>query len=86
MRRILKGFFFGAVFQALALNVSACPECRAQVRGGVYGQDFFFNLLALTLPVVIVVAAGVGLYFAREIKARVREQVGRWQTKEPAVR
>lgn len=86
MKRISKGIFFGVLFQALTATVSACPECRARVGGGIYNQDFLLNLFALMLPVIVVVASGVGLYFADEITERLKEQVSEWRTKEPAVR
>lgn len=62
MKRALKGIFVWTILQALAVSVSACPECRAKVRDGIHGQDFSANLFVLLLPVVVVIAVGVGLY------------------------
>lgn len=86
MKSILRGVLVGIILQALAATASACPECRARVKGGVYDHDFSVNLFALLLPVLVLVAMGVGLYFADEIAKKVKERRSKWQTKEPAVR
>jgi H+/Cl- antiporter ClcA len=86
MKSILRGILVGIILQALAVTASACPECRAQVKGGIYDQDFSVNLLLLLLPVIVLVAIGVGLYFADEIAEKAKEQVSKWQAKEPAAR
>ncbi|HEX8355313.1 MAG TPA: hypothetical protein VF611_20575 [Pyrinomonadaceae bacterium] len=86
MKRTLRGVFVGIIFQALTATVSACPECRAKVEGGIYNQNFLSNLLFMLLPVLVITVTGVGLYHADAIAKRIKEEVGRWQTKETAVR
>lgn len=86
MKSILRSVLVGIILQTLAATASACPECRARVKGGIYDQDFSVNLLVLLLPVIVLVAVGVGLYFADEIAERAKERMGKWQTKEPGAR
>ncbi|HEY0173028.1 MAG TPA: hypothetical protein VGB98_18585 [Pyrinomonadaceae bacterium] len=86
MKRTLRGISVGIILQALTVTASACPECRAQVKGGVYNQDFPANLFVLLLPIIVLLAIGVGLYFADGITKRLKEELSRWRAKEPAVR
>lgn len=64
----------------------ACPECRAQVSSGVYGPGFTTILLVMLLPTVVLTLIGVGVYYAGDIKARLRGRTGGWQTARTARR
>ncbi|MDQ3012751.1 MAG: hypothetical protein M3X11_18840 [Acidobacteriota bacterium] len=86
MNRILRGIIDGIILLAFTTTVSACPECRAQVRGDVYNQDFSGNLFIMLLPILVLVAIGIGLYYADEITERIKEGISKWQTKEDVAR
>jgi hypothetical protein len=60
----------------------ACPQCRPAVESGVYNQDFAANLFVLLLPLAVLCAIGVGLYFSDAIMAKLRHIKGakQWQT------
>jgi hypothetical protein len=58
----------------------ACPECRAQVNSGVFGPDFAATLFVMLLPVGVLALVGVGLYYADDIKAKLKRGTVKWQT------
>jgi hypothetical protein len=64
----------GMMFLVSTINVSACPECRARVQSGIYDEDFPSKLLIILLPVAVLLAAGFILYFAPEIKSKIKEE------------
>ncbi len=53
-----------------------CPECRAQVNSGVYGPGFTTILLVMLLPTVVLTLVGFGVYYAGDVKARLRGRTG----------
>ena len=63
-----------------APSVWACPECRMQVNYGVYGEDFVGTLLIVMLPIIVLATIGVGIHYASDIKAKLRERASKWQT------
>jgi len=76
MKRIWKivvaQFIFLIIFSS---TVSACPFCRAQVKSGIYDQDFFNNLFVTLLPIIILTAIGFGLYHADKISDRLKRRM-----------
>ena len=58
-----------AVILVLVFNTAAaaCTWCRAEVKSGIYDQDFYNNLFVMLLPVIILTAIGFGLYHADKI-------------------
>ncbi len=68
------------LFLGAAPSVWACPECRAQVNSGVYGQSFTGILLVMLLPIIVLALVGVGIYYADDIKARLKGRASKWQT------
>ncbi len=69
-----------AVILVLVFNTvaSACPRCRAEIKGGTYDQNFFYNLFVLLLPVIILTAIGFGLYHADKISDKLKGRIKRW--------
>jgi hypothetical protein len=62
MKAVKSGITTLSVLLAVNNAVLACPWCRAQVKTGVYDQDFFGTLLVLLLPILILAGIGIGLY------------------------
>ena len=75
-----------ALLVIFTLTASACPECRAQVKSGIYNQSFGFNLFIILLPMVVIVAVGIGLYYADKITDKIKKGVIRWQTTDDVAR
>lgn len=84
IRNIMLFFFVTVMFPASAMG--SCPECRAQVNAGVYNQDFSANLFILLLPVLILVAIGVSLYYKDEMTDGIKGAIIKWRTKAHATR
>ncbi len=66
-----------AICVVLVLNsvALACPWCRAQVKSGIYDQNFLYNLFVMLLPIVILTAIGFGLYHADKISDKLRGRI-----------
>jgi hypothetical protein len=67
----MKNLLVGLLTWALSLVSSAawaCRVCRPRVQATIYTPEYTGNLLLLLLPVAILLVAGVGLYFATDIK------------------
>lgn len=75
MRNITNGIGAGFVLLLFNSAVSACPWCRAQVRNGVYNEDFFVTFFMLLLPLVILTAIGFGLYHADKIVHKFKREI-----------
>jgi hypothetical protein len=68
LRKTIVGFL---VLAASGEQVFACPECRLQVRAEIFGQDFYSNISLILFPVGVILAIGIGLFYADEIKKGV---------------
>lgn len=86
MQRLIPRFA-GPLFVLCAARPAwACAECRAQVNSGVYGPDFTTILFVMLLPVIVLLLIGVGVYYADDLKARIKGRTGKWQTAQHAHR
>lgn len=56
-----------AVALARASSACACPFCQSdtgqQVRAGIFGEDFAYNLMATILPFVLFLAIVAAIHF-----------------------
>lgn len=77
MKPILKCVGAAFVIAVFNFTVSACPWCRAQVKGGVYDASFSSNLFVLLMPLAILAGLGFGLYHWDKILCTVRV-IKRW--------
>ena len=68
------------------LTTLACAECRARVKNGIFDQSFWSNLAVVLLPIVVIAAIGIGLYFTNEITDKLKKGVSRWLTNDDVVR
>jgi len=68
------------LFLSAAPTSWACPECRVQVNSGIYSQNFTSTLIVMVLPIIVLSLVGVGIYYANEIKAKLKGRVSKWQT------
>ena len=68
------------------LTTLACAECRARVKNGIFDQSFWANLTVVLLPIVVIAAIGIGLYFMNEIKDKLKKGASRWQRNDDVVR
>jgi hypothetical protein len=50
-----------------ALPASACPVCRPRVQAAIYNQHYPATALLVLLPVLLLAAGGVGLYFSSRL-------------------
>jgi hypothetical protein len=41
----------------------ACPWCRPRVQAGIYTPAYSANLVLVLLPVVVLLALGVGIFY-----------------------
>jgi hypothetical protein len=66
-----------AVILVLVFNTAAaaCPWCRAEVKIGIYDQNFFRNLFVMMLPVIVLTAIGFGLYHADKISDKLKGRI-----------
>jgi hypothetical protein len=46
-----------------APTVWACPWCRPRVRAGIYTPAYSTNVLLVLLPVAVLLALGLGLFY-----------------------
>jgi hypothetical protein len=76
-------FFLLVSFNLTAL---ACAECRARVKDGIFDQSFWANLVVVLLPIVVIAAIGIGLYFTNEITDKLKKGASRWQKNDDVVR
>ena len=67
--KVINTIFFLLTFNCV---ISACPWCRAEVHDETYNQDFFSNLFVLLLPIIILAAAGFGLYHYDKISNKIK--------------
>lgn len=87
MKRIWKTAIAQIVLlMTFSITASACPECRAQVKSGIYDGSFGTNLFVILLPIIVIVAVGIGSYYADEITDKIRKAASRWQTTDDAAR
>lgn len=67
------------VFSSTA--VWACPQCRPFVDAGIYNEGFAGTLLVVLLPIAVLTAMGLGIYFAETLadalKAKLRKAGGK---------
>ena len=67
----MKHLLVGLLTATLSLISSlawACRVCRPRVQATIHTPDYTANLLVLLLPVGLLLAGGLGLYFAADIK------------------
>ncbi|WP_046244158.1 hypothetical protein [Hymenobacter terrenus] len=48
----------------------ACTVCRPRVQAGIHNDAYTANLLLILLPVAVLLLAGLGLFFAADIRHR----------------
>ncbi len=48
---------------------NACAVCRPRVQAAIHNADYSVNLGLLLLPVALLLAGGVGLYYAEALVA-----------------
>jgi hypothetical protein len=48
----------------------ACAVCRPRVQAGIHNEAYTANLLLVLLPVALLLAGGLGLFFAADIRHR----------------
>ena len=72
--RFVQSLSVGTLVLLCAASISACPECRARVSGGIYSQDFFFNFLAMLLPILMLILPALGFYFANGVKKKTKRK------------
>lgn len=75
MKRAAESFAALFILLFFKLTVAACPWCRAQVKDGVYNEDFFRNFFMLLLPLLLLAAIGFGLYHADKITELFRRKI-----------
>jgi hypothetical protein len=46
-----------------AAGAGACPWCRPRVRAGIYTPAYTTNVFLVLLPVVVLLALGIGLFY-----------------------
>ena len=51
---------FGSLLPGLA---AACPWCRPRVQAGIYTPAYLTNLLLVLLPVAVLLALGLGVFY-----------------------
>lgn len=49
--------------------VWACPLCRAQVNAGIYEENLVSRAIVLFVPLFIIAAVGVGLFYGGKLNA-----------------
>ena len=48
----------------------ACPVCRPRVEAGIHNAAYATNVLLVLLPVALLLAGGVGLFYWDKLTAR----------------
>ena len=71
---------------AFNLTASACAECRIRVKSGIFDQSFGANLFVVLLPIVVIAAIGIALYYADEITDKLKKGASRWQKNDDVLR
>ena len=69
MRALLMRALAALVLLAPTLG-EACPVCRPRVQAAIHTPDYAANVALLLLPVAILLALGVGLYWADRLWPR----------------
>ena len=65
MKKLLTNVPTGLLGLLLASGpAGACPVCRPLVRAAIYGPHYLATVLLVSLPVLLLAVAGVGLYFS----------------------
>lgn len=65
IKKRIKIFVSAGIISAFSsMQIEACPVCRRQVNYEIFDQNFFSNLFLILMPVLILFAAGFGLYFS----------------------
>ena len=59
----MKGFAFLLVLLFWLPAARACPVCRPKVEAGIYDAAYSANVLVVLLPVAVMVALGLGLFY-----------------------
>jgi hypothetical protein len=70
--KILITYLLSGLLLLLPTVASACAICRPKVQAAIHNADYSVNVLLLLLPVALLLAVGVGLYYADAIWARVQ--------------
>ena len=65
--RLTKAFALLLVLLLAAKPAWACPVCRPKVQAAIYGPHYLATALLVLLPVLLLVAGGVGLYFSSRL-------------------
>lgn len=50
----------------------ACAVCRPRVQAGIHNAAYAANLLLVLLPVAVLLLGGLALFFAEDIRHRLR--------------
>jgi hypothetical protein len=61
MRRLLLAV---AAWLLALLPAAACTVCRPRVQAGIHNEAYAANLLLVLLPVALLLALGLGLFWA----------------------
>jgi hypothetical protein len=70
--KVLITCWLSCLFGLLPAVASACSICRPKVQAAIHNADYSVNVLMLLLPLALLLAVGVGLYYADAIWARVQ--------------
>ncbi len=52
----------------------ACRVCRPRVQATIHGPDYTANLALLLLPAVLLLAVGLAVFFAPQLRRRFTRQ------------
>jgi hypothetical protein len=70
--KVLITCWFSSLLGLLPAVALACSICRPKVQAAIHNADYSVNVLMLLLPLALLLAVGVGLYYADAIWARVQ--------------
>lgn len=70
--KLLITCWLNSLLWLLPTVASACAVCRPKVQAAIHNADYSVNVLLLLSPVALLLAVGVGLYYADAIWARVQ--------------
>ena len=59
------------------LAAGACAWCRPRVRAGIYTPTYPANLLVVLLPVAVLLALGVGLFYWDNLRTLLPKGYGK---------
>ena len=51
-----------------AAGAGACPWCRPRVQAGIYTPAYTANVLLVLLPVAVLLALGIGLFYWNKLR------------------